>query len=121
MFEMHGSEIVLTAGDTGVFIVNARPDGYIPTSDDRAIFTVRDRIGGRVFVEKTLTPDESGKVEIELKNEDTKRMRGGRYVWDIRYVIQATFDGSGNVNGGTQVVTPMQAASFFVEKAVGDV
>ena len=43
MFCASSGQIVLTAGDTGVIGFEAAEGGYIPTENDRAIFTVRDK------------------------------------------------------------------------------
>ena len=119
MFDVKGRQIQITAGDTGLMAVRARESGYVPTGEDRAVFTVRERTGGRVLLKKVLVPDETGCVQIPFSNADTENLRAGAYVWDIRYALHAVMDAKGNVTGGREVVTPFAPAPFLVMEAVG--
>ena len=75
MFCASRGQIVLTAGDTGMIGFEAAEDGYIPTENDRAIFTVRDKVGGRRLIEKTVQPDAQGVTRVPFMAEDTAKLK----------------------------------------------
>lgn len=123
MFDVSGTQITITAGDTGLLTLSVRTgDGlYVPGENDRAVFTVREQAGARAALEKVLVPDGEGRVRIALTNADTERLRAGSYLWDVRYALDAELDAKGNVTGGREVITPLPPSPFVVMKAVGDV
>lgn len=121
MFDITGTTITLTAGDTGLFGAAPEADGYRPTAADRAVFTVRERPGGRKLLEKVLVPEADGAVLVPLLHEDTERLRAGAYVWDIRYVLNAQTDAQGGVTGGREVITPFTPGTMTVMEAIGSV
>ena len=43
MFRVNGMQIMMTAGDTGLLAVIPDEEGYVPTAEDRAVFTVREK------------------------------------------------------------------------------
>ena len=43
MFRVSGNQISITAGDTALMAICPDETGYVPTANDRAIFTVRER------------------------------------------------------------------------------
>ena len=45
MFRVNGMQIMMTAGDTGLLAVIPDEEGYVPTAEDRAVFTVREKPG----------------------------------------------------------------------------
>ena len=47
MFRVSGNQISITAGDTALMAICPDETGYVPTANDRAIFTVRDDCAGR--------------------------------------------------------------------------
>ena len=92
MFCASSGQIVLTAGDTGVIGFEAAEGGYIPTENDRAIFTVRDKVGGRRLIEKTVQPDAQSVTRVPFMAEDTAKLKPRGYVWDIRFALEAKED-----------------------------
>ena len=42
MFRVNGMQIMMTVGDTGLLAVIPDEEGYVPTAEDRAVFTVRE-------------------------------------------------------------------------------
>lgn len=118
LFDVTGNQITLTSGDTGILSIVPEPSGRIPAPGDAAVFTVKDRVGGRTFIRKILSPDEAGVVTIVLSNADTEGMQSGVYVWDIRYVVSPVYDGKGSVTDGEEVSTPFPYAPFIVLEAV---
>lgn len=117
MFDVRGTHILLTQGDTAILTITAR--GTALTQADRAVFTVRDRPGGRKHIERVLTPDEQGRVHVMISNEDTQNLRAGAYAWDIRYVLEAQTQANGQVTGGREVITPIRPGVMTVMEAVG--
>lgn len=61
MFSVNGGQVLLTAGDTGLLAV----------------------------IEKTLTPEEDGRVLLRFAHEDTEKLAQAEYVWDIRFALDA--------------------------------
>lgn len=120
MFCASSGQIVLTAGDTGVIGFEAAEGGYIPTENDRAIFTVRDKVGGRRLIEKTVQPDAQGVTRVPFMAEDTAKLKPCGYVWDIRFALEAKEDGSGNVTEYREMITPMEPGVLWVLPAIGE-
>ena len=92
MFRVNGMQIMMTAGDTGLLAVIPDEEGYVPTAEDRAVFTVREKPGRRAVMEKTIVPEADGRVKIEFASADTAQLSPGSYVWDIRFALEAAVD-----------------------------
>ena len=45
VFRVNGMQIMMTAGDTGLLAVIPDEEGYVPTAEDRAVFTVQGEAG----------------------------------------------------------------------------
>ena len=71
MFRVNGMQIMMTAGDTGLLAVIPDEEGYVPTAEDRAVFTVREKPGRHAVMEKTIVPEADGRVKIEFASADT--------------------------------------------------
>ena len=80
MFRVNGMQIMMTAGDTGLLAVIPDEEGYVPTAEDRAVFTVREKPGRRAVMEKTIVPEADGRVKIEFASADTAQLRPGNSV-----------------------------------------
>ena len=106
MFRVNGMQIMMTAGDTGLLAVIPDEEGYVPTAEDRAVFTVREKPGRRAVMEKTIVPEADGRVKIEFASADTAQLSPGSYVWDIRFALEAAVDAKGKVTGCREVITP---------------
>lgn len=110
MFEVNGQAIRISRGDTGLLTILA--SGNVQLTDrDVAVFTVRRRGGGAVLLELEATPDAEGKVQFGFTNEMTERWKPDGYEWDVRYVL----------DGGREVITPMEPSPFIVVRTVGSV
>jgi len=70
-------QIMMTAGDTGLLAVIPDEEGYVPTAEDRAVFTVREKPGRHAVMEKTIVPEADGRVKIEFASADTARLSPG--------------------------------------------
>lgn len=113
MFCVRKGQIVMTAGDTGMMGVYGKESGYQMTENDRVIFTVWDKPGGRKVIEKTVQPDGEGVARIPFMTEDTAGLKPKEYIWDIRVALEAEVDGNGAVTGYREMVTPRGAWGFL--------
>ena len=120
MFRVNGNQIAITAGDTALMAICPDETGYVPTENDRAIFTVRERPERRALIEKTIAPEADGRFVVCFENEDTAKLKPREYVWDVRLAIQATVDENGKVTDAEQIITPCPPGIVFVLAAIGE-
>ena len=120
MFRVSGNQISITAGDTALMAICPDETGYVPTANDRAIFTVRERPLRRALIEKTIAPEADGRFVVCFESEDTARLKPREYVWDVRLAIQATVDENGKVTDAEQIITPCPPGILFVMAAIGE-
>lgn len=120
MFRVNGNQISITAGDTALMAICPDETGYVPTANDRAIFTVRERPKRRALIEKTIAPEADGRFVVCFESEDTAKLKPREYVWDVRLAIQATVDENGEVTDAEQVITPCPPGILFVMAAIGE-
>lgn len=120
MFRVSGNQISITAGDTALMAICPDETGYVPTANDRAIFTVRERPKRRALIEKTIEPEADGRFVVCFESEDTARLKPREYVWDVRLAIQANVDENGEVTDAEQVITPCPPGILFVMAAIGE-
>ena len=120
MFRVSGNQISITAGDTALMAICPDETGYVPTANDRAIFTVRERPKRRALIEKTIAPEVDGRFVVCFESEDTARLKPREYVWDVRLAIQANVDENGEVTDAEQVITPCPPGILFVMAAIGE-
>ena len=120
MFRVSGNQISITAGDTALMAICPDETGYVPTANDRAIFTVRERPERRTLIEKTIAPEADGRFVVCFESEDTARLKPREYVWDVRLAIQANVDENGEVTDAEQIITPCPPGILFVMAAIGE-
>ena len=120
MFRVNGNQIAITAGDTALMAICPDETGYVPTENDRAIFTVRERPKRRALIEKTIAPEADGRFVVCFENEDTAKLKPREYVWDVRLAIQANVDESGKVTDAEQIITPCPPGIVFILAAIGE-
>ena len=120
MFRVSGNQISITAGDTALMAICPDETGYVPTANDRAIFTVRERPKRRALIEKTIAPEADGRFVVCFESEDTARLKPREYVWDVRLAIQANVDENGEVTDAEQIITPCPPGIVFVLAAIGE-
>ena len=120
MFRVSGNQISITAGDTALMAICPDETGYVPTANDRAIFTVRERPKRRALIEKTIAPEADGRFVVCFESEDTARLKPREYVWDVRLAIQANVDENGEVTNAEQIITPCPPGILFVMAAIGE-
>lgn len=119
MFRVNGTQITMTAGDTGMLAIVPREGSYVPTADDRAIFTVRERPGRRALTEKIIAPQADGTVIVPLGSAETAKLRAREYAWDVRYALGVTTDAEGNMTDWQEMVTPMEIGLLTILPAIG--
>lgn len=119
MFELSGTRIRLTQGDTGLLTINAKDSDHVWTEADKAVFTARKQ-NGSLLVEMVLQPEADGRVQIPLTSDLSDGWKPGDYKWDIRYVIDAVMT-AGRVTDGREVITPMTPGTLTIVEAVGRV
>ena len=111
MIRIKGRRILITRGDCQPFTItftgtDVPPDGTV------VLFTVKKTSNRQdTVIEKRLELS-NGKVQILLKNEDTKDLPFGSYEWDIRLP---------DLYGENEPYTPMDPAPFEVERVIGNV
>lgn len=92
------NEIVLPRGDTLAFKINLRGTNF--PEDTVALFGVcgADRRGNptTTIFSKAFRVYKNC-VYIFLSNQDTRNLRAGGYVWDLRIVTDPEYDEDGNV------------------------
>ena len=120
MFRVSGNQISITAGDTALMAICPDETGYVPTANDRAIFTVRERTKRRALIKKTIAPEADGRFVVCFESEDTARLKPREYVWDVRLAIQANVDENGEVTDAEQIITPCPPGILFVMAAIGE-
>ena len=120
MFRVSGNQILITAGDTALMAICPDKTGYVPTANDRAIFTVRERPKRRALIEKTIAPEADGRFVVCFESEDTARLKPREYVWDVRLAIQANVDENDEVTDAEQIITPCPPGILFVMAAIGE-
>ena len=120
MFRVSGNQISITAGDTALMAICPDETGYVPTANDRAIFTVRERPKRRALIEKTIAPEADGRFVVCFESEDTARLKPREYVWDVRLAIQANVDENGEVTDAEQIITPCPPGILFIMAAIGE-
>lgn len=120
MFRVSGNQISITAGDTALMAICPDETGYVPTANDRAIFTVRERPERRALIEKTIAPEADGRFVVCFESEDTARLKPREYVWDVRLAIQANVDENDEVTDAEQIITPCPPGILFVMAAIGE-
>lgn len=146
MFNVDGTSITLSRGDTGAikFRASATVKGteqpYQFTYRDRAIFTIKS--GNSIVKEKISALDENNAFTVVFFNSDTDTLTPGTYNWDVRYVVNpywqnpvtekrtVVIDGaeqevdyvvSGQIVDGDQVVTPSTPMTMQLLTVVGDI
>lgn len=119
MFELNGTRIRLTQGDTGILTITAQASDHVFTDADKAVFTARKQ-SGSLLVEMVLQPEADGRVQIPFTSDLSDGWKPGDYKWDIRYVIGAVMENE-RVVDGTEVITPMTPGVLTIVEAVGRV
>ena len=117
MFELSGTRIRLTQGDTGILTILPGEGDHVFTDSDRVVFTVRKQ-SGAIVTEMLLTPEAGGTVQIPFTNGLTDGLEPGSYKWDVRYVLGAVLE-NGRVVDGAEVITPMLPGTLTIVEAVG--
>lgn len=121
-----GYSIQLSRGDTGAirFTADAKyrdtEEPYTFGSNDRAVFSIKDRNG--TVVKEKVSEIVNNQFVVVFRNPDTDQLTAGtNYSWDVRYVINPYYDESGRIVNGDQVLTPTTPQNMNLLSVVGDV
>ena len=121
-----GYTITLSKGDTGAirFTANAKyretEEPYTFGVNDRAVFSIKD--GNGTVVKEKVSELVNNQFTVLFRNPDTDILTpGSNYTWDVRYVINAYFDGQGRIVDGDQVLTPRTPMGMSLLNVVGDI
>ena len=117
MFNVVGSTITLSIGDTGAIKISV--DGYTFGENDRALFSIRAS-NGQVVKQRAYAL-ENNEFTVTFFNSDTDKLGAGAYSWDVRYVINPYYDDAGNIIDGDQVLTPNTPMTVQLLNVVGDI
>lgn len=103
MIRLIGSRIIIPQGDTGIFML---PLKGIPTSEDVAVFSVKDILTKKTVIEKNIEITGSY-FTVDLKRNDTVNLNAGKYIWDIKLYHCPVYDDDGNI------IDAMEINSYF--------
>lgn len=117
MFIVEGDNITMSRGDTGALTITA--EGYNFGVDDRALFSVRNQFG--TIVIQRVFEMENNAFTMTFFNSDTDKQKIGNYTWDVRYVINPSYDENDNIVDGDQVITPNDPMPLTLKAVVGDI
>lgn len=117
MFIVQENNIILSRGDTGALTITA--DGYTFGPNDRALFSVRNQYG-TIVIQRAFELTNNA-FTMTFFNADTDTQNPGNYTWDVRYVINPSYDDAGNIVDGDQVITPNDPMPFTLKAVVGDI
>ena len=90
MFNVNGTAITISRGDTGAMRLKANAKRKDTGADftfgerDRALFTIK---GGSGIVKQRAYPIVNNMFTVVFYNADTESFAAGGYSWDVRYVI----------------------------------
>ena len=119
MFGVNEYTITLSRGDTGAIKFTADTD-HMFTSDDRALFSIKNAIGD-VVKQAAYELDENKSFVVSFFNADTDSLAAGTYSWDVRYIIHPYYDADGKIVDGDQVITPREPMAMQLLQVVGEV
>lgn len=118
MFQVEGTQITMSRGDTGSVLFRA--SGHIFADEDRALFTVKSP-EGTVVKQHAYQIDANGAFTVFFENSDTDYLAPGTYTYDVRYVINPYYDTSGSIVDGDQVITPKLPMNLILLITVGEI
>lgn len=106
MLKISGNNTLkITQGDTGTLTINVT--GATFGADDKVQLTVADKKKNIVLQKVAGFTDNA--AEFEFANADTADLEEGTYLWELRFVTDATVSGS-VITGGTDIETPFDGA-----------
>ena len=117
MFNVEGTTISLSCGDTGAIKFIADTD-YTFASEDRALFSIKNSVG-EVVKESAYALDNEKSFTVTFFNSDTDNLAPGTFNWDVRYIIHPYYDDAGKIIDGDQVITPNAPMDMNLLNVVG--
>ena len=119
MFNVEGTTISLSRGDTGAIKLIADTD-YTLAAEDRALFSIKNGLG-EVVKQSAFEIDNEKSFVVTFFNHDTDTLAATTYNWDVRYIIHPYYDAEGRIVDGDQVITPNEPMSLNLFNVVGEV
>lgn len=112
MIEIHGMDIAVSRGDCSPFTITLVGEDSVADGTE-ILFTVkRNSAQDKALIEKRI-PVSEGKIEVTIRNADTKDLPFGDYEWDIRIP---------DMYGENEPYTPDGfPGKFTVAKVIGNV
>lgn len=111
MISIKGKRISISRGDCQPFTITFTGTD-VPPDGTAVLFTVKKTSSHQeAVIEKKVFLHES-KIEIQLRNADTKDLPFGSYEWDVRIP---------DLYGESEPYTPMEPAPFEIVKVIGNV
>lgn len=116
------SAVTMHKGDTGAYNVTlARSDGEPFTSDDVAIYTVKQGSTVKIRREYALNGDVNGQITIAFHNSDTDTWAASTYATEIRVVINAVHQDGKVVNGDIVRTPPALKSTLTILDVLEDI
>lgn len=112
MIDIQGLDITVSRGDCSPFTITLTGE-YAVADGTEILFTIkRNSNQENALVEKRI-PVRDGKIEVTIRNADTKDLAFGDYEWDIRFP---------NMYGENEPYTPDGfPGKFTIARVVGNV
>lgn len=120
MIRLIGSRIIVPQGDTGIFML---PLKDMPTGEDVAVFSVKDIMTKETVIEKNVAIT-GAYFAVELKNQDTKNLSAGKYIWDIKMYHNPVYDDDGIIIDAMEINSYYSAFKqplFIIKEVAKDV
>lgn len=118
MFSVDGLNITLSRGETGAVTIKSGVTDWAP--EDRALLTVKNSAGA-VVLKQIHKLDAAGDFVLKFNNSTTDTWPVGVYSYDVRYIVQPSYNGDFDIVDGQEVITPMNPATITIKNTVGEV
>lgn len=116
MFKVEVDKITITKGDTAALTIRASNKTF--ASADRAIFTIANRAGTDILYSQEYELS-NGQFTVQFTNAMTDDWAPGQYKWQVRYIVSPTRS-DGQIDGGSEVITPWEPKDFVVQSVLAD-
>lgn len=111
----NGTEIEMTAGETGTLNVRVNAS-FTLASTDKLVFTLKNPTK-EIVLQKAANPQDNF-AAFPFEHADTRGFRAGVYWYDVRIVRSPT--GSSTMPSGGTFKTPMLISKFTILETAGD-
>ena len=94
MFQVNeeNKKIEITEGDFGITLpIEINIEGTDLSSTDKFVFKIFEEINGEAIIEKNFENITNNTIELKFTEEESKKLRVGRYYYDIDWFQEDTF------------------------------